>query len=117
MKVVLRLLKPSDQIERVRAVLHAQGQHLEARLAALQGVAALVRQPGNHLSDGGQPFRPQRPFLRLLDESDIVADAENGRAIVIVGQIASVPDDPAARAVTADDGILESAVGSTGDHA
>ena len=116
-KVVLCLLEPADQVERLGAVADAQGEHLETRLAALQGVAALVRQPGDHLADGGQPFRLECPLLRLLDERDVVADAQNRGAVLIVRQIACVPDDPAARAVAADDGILEAAVGTAGDDA
>ena len=48
-EVVLRLLEPGDQVERLGAVANLQGEHLETRLAALQGVAALVRQSGDHL--------------------------------------------------------------------
>ena len=76
-----------------------------------------MRQPGDHLADGGQSFRLERPLLRLLDERDVVADAENRGAVVVVRQVASVPDDRAARAVTADDRVLEAAVGAAGDDA
>ena len=114
-EVVLCLLEPVDQVECLGAVANPQGEHLETRLAALQGVAALVRQPGDHLADGGQSLGLECPLLRLLDERDVVADAENRRAVLVVRQVARVPDDPAARAVTADDGILEAAVGAAGD--
>ena len=67
LEVVLCLLEPTDQVERLGAVANLQGEHLEARLAALQGVAALVGQPGDHLADGGQPLRLERPLLRLLE--------------------------------------------------
>ena len=35
-EVVLRLLEPADQVERLRAITDPQGEHLETRLAALQ---------------------------------------------------------------------------------
>ena len=54
--MVLGLLKPGDQVERLGPVLDLQGEHLQARLAALQRVAALVGQPGDHLADGRQPL-------------------------------------------------------------
>ncbi len=60
-QVVLRLLEPVDQVERLGPVADGQGEHLEAGLAALQGVAALVRQPGDHLADRGQPLGLQVP--------------------------------------------------------
>ena len=105
--MVLRLLKPADQVERLGAIADGQGEHFEARLAALQGVAAFVRQPGDHLADGGQPFRLECPLLGLLEERDVVADAQNRGPVFVVGQVAGVPDDPAARAVAADDRVLE----------
>ena len=115
MEVVLGLLEPVDQVERLGPVADGQGEHLQAGLAALQGVAALVRQPGDHLADGGQPLGLQCPLLRLLEERDVLADLEDRGAILVVGQVACVPDDPAARAVAADDRVLEAAGGAAGD--
>ncbi len=45
----MRLLEPVDQVERLGAVADGQGEHLEAGLAALKRIAALVCQPGDHL--------------------------------------------------------------------
>ena len=67
MEVVLRLLKPGDQVEGFGPVPDGQGEHLQAGLAALQGVAALVRQAGDHLADGGQSLGLKRPLLGLLE--------------------------------------------------
>src|SRR5439155_1627756 len=52
--------------------------HLQARLAALEGVAALVGQPAHHLADGGQAFglRGLLAFPFLL--GDVVQQAEHG---------------------------------------
>ena len=63
MEVVLRLLDAGDQVEGFGPVLDLQGEHLQAGLAALQGVAALVGQAGHHLADGRQPLGLQRPLL------------------------------------------------------
>ena len=52
-----------------------------------------------------------------LTKRDVVADAENRRAVLVVGQVARVPDDPAARAVAADDRVFEAAAGTAGDDA
>ena len=51
-----------------------QGEHLQAGLAALQGVAALVGQAGDHLADGRQPLGLQGPLLGLLQVGDVLAD-------------------------------------------
>ena len=79
-EVVLGLLEPGDEVERLGAVLDLQGEHLQAGLAALQGVAALVGQPGDHLADGGQPLGLQRPLLGLLQVGDVLADDQDRRA-------------------------------------
>ena len=68
-EVVLGLLEPVDQVERLGPVADGQGEHLQAGLAALQGVAALVGQPGDHLADGGQPLGLQGPLLGLLERT------------------------------------------------
>ena len=59
-EVILCVLEPADQVECFRAITDSQGEHLETRLAALQGVAAFMGQPGDHLTDGGQTFRLKR---------------------------------------------------------
>ena len=69
-------------------------------------------QPGDHLADGGQPLRLEGAFLRLLEERDVLADLEDRRAVLVVGEVARVPDHPAARAVAADDRVLEAAGGA-----
>ena len=61
MEVVLGLLEPVDQVERLGPVADGQGEHLEAGLAALQGVAALVGQPGDHLRRWRPAARPGGP--------------------------------------------------------
>ena len=71
-QVVLRILEPGDQVKRLGAVAHGEGEHLEARLAALKRVAALVRQPGDDLPDGGQSLGLEGPLLGLLEERDVV---------------------------------------------
>ena len=83
--MVLGLLEPADQVERLGPVADGQGEHLEAGLAALQGVAALVGQPGDHLADGGQPLGLQGPLLGLLEERDVLADLEDRRPVFVVG--------------------------------
>ena len=84
-QVVLRLLDAGRSGRAPRGGRGRQGEHLQAGLAALQGVAALVGQPGDHLADGGQPLGLQRPLLRLLEERDVLADAEDRRAVLVVG--------------------------------
>ncbi len=98
-EVVLRLLEPLDQVERLGAVADGQGEHLQASLAPLQGVAALVRQPGDDLPDRGQPLRLERPLLCLLEERDVLANLEDRGAPVIFGQVArrSRPSSAACR--------------------
>ena len=76
-QVVLRRLEPGDEVERLRPVLDLQGEHLQADLAAMQRVAALVAQAGDHLADGRQPLGLQRPLLRLLQGRDVVADRQH----------------------------------------
>ena len=102
-QVVLRLLGTADQVERRRPVLDVQGQHLEAGLAPLQGVPALVGQPGDHLADRREPLGLQGPLLGPLQLGDVVADAEQGLAPLVVLQEARVPDDLAEAAVAAAD--------------
>ena len=104
--MVLRRLEPRDQGEGFGAVLDGQCQHLQARLAPLQGVAALVRQPGDHLADGRQPLGLHGALLSLLDRGDVLADGQHGRTPLVVDQEPGVPDHPAARAVAADDRVL-----------
>ena len=60
LEVVLGLLDAVDQVQGLGPVLHFPGEHLQARLAAGQGVAALVGQAGHHLADGRQPFGLQQ---------------------------------------------------------
>ena len=67
LQVVLGLLDAGDEVQRLRPVLHLPGEHLQARLAAGQGVAALVGQAGHHLADGRQPFVLQGLFLESGD--------------------------------------------------
>ena len=76
-EVVLRLLEPSDEVEGFGPILDLQREHLQAHLAAIQGVAALVGQAGDHLADGRQPFGLQRPLLGRPQFRDVVADRED----------------------------------------
>ena len=112
MEVVLGLLDAADQVERLGPVADGQGEHLQAGLAALQRVAALVRQPGDHLADGGQPLGLQGPLLGLLEERDVLADLEDRGPVLVVGEVARVPDHRAPRAVAAGDRVLEAAGGA-----
>ena len=93
--MVLRLLEPVDQVERVGPIADGQSEHLQARLAALQRIAALVGEAGDHLADGGQALCLKGPLLRLLEVGDVLPDLEDRGAVLVVGQVACVPGDPA----------------------
>jgi hypothetical protein len=107
LEVVLGLLDATHQIERLGPVLHFQLEHLQAGLTAGQRVAALVGQAGHHLADGRQPLRLQAPLLGLPAIRDVLADLQHGRPALIVRQPLGAPDHPAARAVLAQHGVLE----------
>ena len=76
-EVVLGLLEPGDEAEGFGPILDLQGEHLQAHLAAMQGVAALVAQDGHHLPDGRQPFGLQRSLLGGPQFRDVVPDGED----------------------------------------
>ena len=59
------VLDPRHQCGCVR-VGHSLGQHLQARLTALQRIATFVSQPGDGLANRRQSFGLQQLFLRLL---------------------------------------------------
>ena len=85
MQVVQGLLLSADQFDRPRPVPHLQCEHLQVCLAALQGVAALVRQPGDHLPDRRQPLGLQRPLLRPFPIGDVPVICDD-RSDARVGQ-------------------------------
>ncbi len=68
-EIILGFLEAADQVQGLGPVAHGQGEHLQAGLAPLQSIAALVRQPGDHLPDRGQPLRLKCPLLCLLRET------------------------------------------------
>ncbi len=66
-----------------------------------------MRKAGYHLSDCGEALGLESSVLGVFEESDIVADQKNRRGIFVVGKAASVPDQPAAHAVAADNGAFK----------
>ena len=67
-------------------------QEVAKDLAALERIAALVRQPGDHLADRGQALGLERTRLRLLEECNVMTDLEDRRSVLVVGQVTRVPD-------------------------
>ena len=76
-QVAVGALQPVQQVQRLGLILHPPAQPLQARLAALQQVAALVGKLRRHLPDGGQALGLQRLLLRLLQLGDVVPDKEH----------------------------------------
>ncbi len=69
--MVVRPLNPAYKMQRFRLLFQFELQHLQAGLAPLEGVAALVGEPCDHLPNRGQPFRLQHAFLRLPPFADV----------------------------------------------
>ena len=73
---VVPFVWPGDnsEVERRGAIFDLKRQHFKTGLAALQGVAAFVRQAGHHLADRSQAFRLQRLVLRFVEFGHVVAN-------------------------------------------
>lgn len=71
-KVVLGRLQAIEVIERQGTVCDLQGQHFQAGLHPLHGVAAFVGQPRGHFADGGESLG--LPLGRHVAEARHVSD-------------------------------------------
>ena len=78
MQIVLGLLDAGYEVEGLRSG-QSPAEHLQAGLAALQGVAVLVGQTGHHLADGRQPLRLQGSPLGFLQVRDVILDRDEMR--------------------------------------
>ena len=88
--MVLGLLNAADQLQGLGPVLDLQGQHLQAGLAARQGVAALVGQAGHHLADRRQALGLQGALLSLAQRGDVLADRQDCRLAGVVEEEAAL---------------------------
>ena len=70
-EVFLRPLCAGDQLQGLGAIFHFEREHLQAGLAPLEGVAALVHQRSHRFANGCQPPCLTGSFFGLLAGSDV----------------------------------------------
>ncbi len=105
LQMLLGSHRSGDEIERLGPVLDLENQHLQAGLAPLQGVAALVGQAGHRLADGRQPLGLQGPVCRFVESLASALVFQNlpqpGPQLVRVDRLEDVVFGPSLSAETA----------------
>ncbi len=95
-QLILRSTDIVDLLHEFRLTGNSLGHDVQGRLHALQGVAALMGEPGHRRTDGGQPFRLRErffgapPFGHVLLDSDPMRDPSVGSTHRIDAQVDQV---------------------------